>query len=289
MVNTADTKKVSGTTCVSYLGGYTTDGYDFTTEAPVITVVFDVLKAGSWSVNNNWLIMTARNEDDPLDEGIPYFDNGVEYKKGSVTNGVVSADPVNIKTTVNGIEYNVGDTVTYTYSMKVDSTVQDYQGNVTYDNAGLKYVAGSMQLGDSVGVYYNDSTVEGEGMFDDNGNHYLSYNGINISGYDYSSLRTLVTAQFTVTQAGTWTISNNLVRMDDLNDVSYVKKGEVLKAFTSSEATTLSSGSQATTSSSTTASNNSKTATVNGTEYAVGSVVKYAYYVQIRPHHSCGR
>ena len=101
---------------------------------------------------------------------------------------------------VNGKACEVGTNVTYTVDLCVDTVLEDFQGEVTYDSDALKLV--SAKLPNAIA-----GTMVNTGVAD-----YIYYNGSNfMAPYDFREKKVFLTAEFTVLKAGTHTISNEFI------------------------------------------------------------------------------
>ncbi len=128
--------------------------------------------------------------------------------------------PESYSSTVNNRGCDVGDTVEFSYYAKFDKLIEDFQGYASYPSAGLRF--DSVSMSDTQGVFASGDEL-GK----------VNYNGVDFNNhYNFTTEKLMYKATFTVIAKGDWTISNTLVRVDDLNSQPYVKKSQKLMEYT---------------------------------------------------------
>ena len=133
-----------------------------------------------------------------------------------VTVGVasVSADTT---ATINGQSANVGDTATVSVYLKADKTIEDFQGNLTFDSTVLKLESFEMPS-TSEGVMYN-TTHAG----------YVYHSGSCFSNpYDFTTEKVFAVAKFTVAKAGATEVASNWEAIHDTDSVSLLDENDKL-------------------------------------------------------------
>lgn len=102
--------------------------------------------------------------------------------------------------TVDGNKYNIGDTVTCTFKLKTPETLENYQGNISYDSKYLKVKNAKFGKPASSGGVLNYKNVKNQ----------IVFNGSNITtGYDYTNGGTFMTVTYEVVAEGNTSTSFN--------------------------------------------------------------------------------
>lgn len=139
-------------------------------------------------------------------------------------------------TTVNGKTCAVGDSIVYTVQLKTPEALEDFQGTVEYQSAGLELTDYSMPNTTGDNVYYNTQCQDE-----------IPYNGSDIVNfYDFTTQKVLLQATFKVKAQGTYTIKNVMRVISGASQTTYMNKGQVLNNnFTITETTTVSTTTKA--------------------------------------------
>ncbi|MGN0459666.1 MAG: Ig-like domain-containing protein [Ruminococcus sp.] len=185
---------------------------------------------------------------------------------------------------VNGKACEVGTNVTYTVDLCVDTVLEDFQGEVTYDSQALQLISAKIPNA-SAGVMINTAVAD-----------YIYYSGSNfMAPYDFKEQKVFLTAEFKVLKAGTYTVANKFEVMtgqdENGNSINppFVLDGIANKEFTTTEEVV--ADSPVVTTTSTTATTSSTTATTattpivsnttfNGKNVNVGDKVTVSCYVK---------
>ncbi|MGN0476724.1 MAG: leucine-rich repeat protein, partial [Ruminococcus sp.] len=115
-------------------------------------------------------------------------------------------------TTVNGVNCNIGDIITYTYYLKTPGKFNDFQGTFEY-SSGLKIR--DLKFTDKKGIMTN---IKNSGI--------AYYNGTSCwDPYDFTTSKVFFTAEFEVIDEGEQTIKNNMYIISGVNGIDYYSYG----------------------------------------------------------------
>lgn len=253
------------------------DLYDFKTSKVLFELKFKVLKAGTYTLNPFWEVISGVKESGESYDIVKYGEFFEEIKENVVLSES-TIPPTPEKAIVNGTEYNVGDVIAMDIVLTFDKKLEDFQGEIEYTH--------SMLEAQSIEVFQKQGSIMA-GLENEVGNVY--YSGSSFSNpYDCTKTDTvLVTAKFKVTATGNGTIDNFIVRIDDVNSQIVVLDNEARQNITIKTPVRLVSGQPSTSSSATTSSSSETSsssssqptpggyAVINGVKFNVGDEVSF--------------
>lgn len=104
--------------------------------------------------------------------------------------------------TINGQKCYVGDTITVALNLKTPVVLINYQGELSFDSDKLEYVEAKSASGGMVNLYDTET---------------IRYNASVLSGLDFTSGGTVLTAKFKVKDEGSAAIENTFQVLSDMD------------------------------------------------------------------------
>lgn len=116
---------------------------------------------------------------------------------------------------LGGKSFEVGDTVVQTYSLTCAKDFINYQATVEYDGKYLKLVSAKLQKPASAGGILNSKLDQK-----------IKFNGVNLSGYDYSEGGAFLVVEYEVLAGGSTAPTITWEVITDMNEHSMLSNGK---------------------------------------------------------------